>query len=118
MPTPIPTEARELVLPHNDPGKPVGVHSRLPLTLRHLIELPKCLPEGLPHSFIENSLAPLLQFAGRGRKRMPQTNLGRRGWVEHFSTRIVHLVFAAKPGSFPSMLFAKNPNQPPSYQPQ
>ena len=50
------------MLPQVNSGKAIGIHPRLALVVRDLVEVAECLAERLPDARGKNALAPALQF--------------------------------------------------------
>src|SRR5579863_760437 len=118
------------MLPQVNSGKTIGIHPRLALFIRDLVELAERLAERLPDARRKNALAPALQFRNIRGEGVPQSDLyrvflARVGWcifaaalfscqTQRISRFVANLPVAPHTGALPAFAFAEDPDQPPS----
>src|ERR1700692_1219625 len=118
------------MLPQVNSGKAIGIHPRLALFVRDLVELAECLAERLPDARRKNALAPALQFRSIRGEGVPQSDLNRVflarvGWcifaaalfsckTQRISGFIVYLPVAPHTGALPAFAVAEAPDHRPS----
>ena len=114
------------MLPQVNSGKAIGIHPRLALFVRDLVELAECLAERLPDALRKNVLAPALQFRSIRGEGVPQSDLyrvffARAGWcifvAALFSCKtqrifgfVAYLLVAPHTGVFPAFAVAEDPD--------
>src|SRR5689334_14961750 len=111
FPLALPAKARQLVLPHQNSGKTVGVKPRLPLAVGVLIKFTKGLPEWLTNRFLEDQIPPALNLLRVCGKRVPKSDFIKTGNIDRFAPGVAHPAVEPEGCLFRSLGATKYPDQ-------